>query len=131
MVSDNLIIKTKKEKQILDITDKAWDFVSNLNINNGQIFFFISHTTAALTTANLDPGTDLDFLDFLEKIIPHIDFRHPHDPKHAPDHILSSIIGASLIVPVKDGELVLGTWQRIVLVEFNGPRDRTVTISSL
>ncbi|MGH7245649.1 MAG: YjbQ family protein, partial [Candidatus Levyibacteriota bacterium] len=87
--------------------------------------------TVALTTADLDPGTDLDMLDAFEEMIPKLNYRHPHDPSHVPDHILASVIGPSVSIPVENGELVLGTWQRIVLVELDGPRERNVKISFL
>lgn len=89
---------------------------------------FLTHTTAALTTADLDPGTDLDMLDAFEAIVPKLKYRHPHDPSHVSDHILSSVIGTSLTIPVKEGKLVLGTWQRVVLVEFDGPKQRELII---
>jgi thiamine phosphate synthase YjbQ (UPF0047 family) len=57
-------------------------------------------------------------------------YRHPHDPAHAPDHILATLIGPSITVPYANRALLLGTWQRIVLVELDGPRQRTVHISS-
>lgn len=130
MVSEELVIETKKEKQIIDITNEVKSFVHKNKIENGHCFLFITHTTAALTTADLDPGTDLDFLDFLEKLTPKMNFRHPHNPVHTPDHIWSSIIGSSITLTVKDGLLILGTWQRIVLIELDGPRSRSMIISS-
>lgn len=96
---------------------------------SGVCHLFLTHTTAALTTADLDPGTDLDLLDAFEKIVPKLPFRHPHDPSHVSDHILSSIIGTSLSIPFEKGKLKLGTWQRVVLVEFSGPREREVVIN--
>jgi secondary thiamine-phosphate synthase enzyme len=90
---------------------------------------FVLHTTAALTIADLDPGTDLDLLDAFDALIPKLEYRHPHDPSHVSDHILSSLIGPSLSVPVEDGDLLLGEWQRIILVEFDGPRDRQIVLS--
>lgn len=129
MKSLDLLIKTDKTKEVVDITDEVKSLLNKNKIENGICHLFITHTTAAISTADLDPGTDLDFLDFLEKIKPSINYRHPHNPAHAPDHILSSIIGASLTIPVQDGRLVLGTWQRIVLVELDGPRSRTIIVS--
>ncbi len=122
-------IKTHNKKQIIDITEEVQNYVNSLNIEKGLVNVFILHTTSAITTADLDPGTDLDMLDAFEAIIPKLKYRHPHNPRHAPDHILSSIIGSSVIVPIEDGELLLGTWQRIVLVELDGPRDRNVILS--
>jgi len=117
-------IKTTKKKQIVDITDKVQGMMQE-----GIVHLFVLHTTCALTTADLDPGTDLDMLDAFEAIIPKLNYRHPHDPSHVQDHIMSSIIGPSVSVPIKDGKLVLGTWQRIVLVELNGPRERTIVFN--
>ncbi len=123
-----LIIKTTKKREVIDITDKVNGLLDGKK--DGLVNLFVTHTTAALTTADLDEGgTDLDYLDALEKIIPKIQFRHPHDPSHMPDHILSSIIGTSLTLPVSGGELMLGTWQRVVLMEFDGPRQRRIVVS--
>ncbi len=124
-----LVVETKKNKQVVDVTDDIKSFIHANKVIDAVVTIFITHTTAALTTADLDPGTDLDFLDFLEKVTPKMNFRHPHNPAHTPDHIWSSIIGTSLSVPVKDGELVLGTWQRIILVELDGPRSRSLLIA--
>lgn len=123
----NLPITTHKKKEIVDITDE----VERLLENNKEVsvcFLFVKHTTAALTTADLDPGTDLDMLDAFEAMIPKLAYRHPHNPSHVPDHILSSIIGTSVAIPVSNGKLDLGTWQRVVLVELDGPREREIIL---
>jgi secondary thiamine-phosphate synthase enzyme len=123
-----ITFSSAKKKQIIDITD---DIESLLDKKESVsfCFLFIKHTTAALTTADLDPGTDLDMLDAFEAMIPKLSYRHPHNPAHVPDHIMSSLIGASVGIPVSNGNLVLGTWQRVVLVELNGPREREVTVT--
>lgn len=127
----NLVIKTTKSKEIVDITDLINKELTKLKAENGVCNLFLLHTTAALTTGDLDPGTDLDFLDALEAMIPKLNYRHPHNPAHVPDHIASSIVGPSLVLPFKNGELILGTWQRVLLVELNGPRDREVVMEIL
>jgi secondary thiamine-phosphate synthase enzyme len=119
-------ISTSAKRQVVDITDQIQQQLSG---KNGLANIFVKHTTAAITTADLDPGTDQDFLDFLDSLIPDIKWRHPHDPAHAPDHLLSSIIGPAVSVPFKDGQLQLGTWQRIILMEFDGPRKRDVEVT--
>lgn len=123
----DLIVKTTKKKQVVDITERVNEILHDKR--EGLVHLFLTHTTAALTTADLDPGTDLDMLDAFEALIPKLDYRHPHDPSHVPDHILSSLIGTSLTLPVKNEELVLGTWQRVVLIEFDGPRERRIIVS--
>src|SRR6202040_4125256 len=114
-----LAIKTRKKREVLDITDNVEALLKNSQ-GTGICNLFILHTTAALTTADLDPGTDLDMLDAFEAMIPKLHYRYPHNPAHVPDHILSALIGTSLALPVNRGDLVLGTWQRVVLMEFDG-----------
>lgn len=124
-----LSIKTGSKRQIVDITG---DVQSALRTEkSGVCHLTVLHTTAALTTADLDPGTDLDMLDAFEALIPKLRYRHPHDPEHVPDHILSALVGTSVTQPVEKGRLMLGTWQRIVLVELDGPRIRNVVLSFL
>lgn len=124
-----LSLATKDKRQILDITDKVNEEIGKQAFKEGLCNLFVTHTTAALTTADLDPGTDQDYLDAFEQIIPKLNFNHPHDPSHMPDHILSTLIGTSLTVPVESGQLVLGEWQRVVLIELSGPRERTVVLN--
>jgi secondary thiamine-phosphate synthase enzyme len=119
-------IASAAKRQVVDITDEV---TKHLSGKSGLVNVFVMHTTAAVTTADLDPGTDEDFLDFLEGIVPKQQWRHPHYPEHAPDHLLSSLIGPNVIVPIKDGQLQLGAWQRIVLVELDGPRERDIEVT--
>ena len=122
-------VATKRKRQVIDITEVCREKLSELKNRSGVCHLFVLHTTAALTIADLDPGTDLDFLQAIRNMLPHMEYRHPHDPSHAPDHILSSIIGPGVTVPVIKGELQLGVWQRVILVELDGPRNREVVIS--
>ena len=123
------VISTKHKDEIVDLTDTIETSLREVTPERGVCIIFAAHTTCALTTADLDPGTDLDLLDALRRLLPHLSYRHPHDPSHAPDHILSSILGPSLAIPYQNRYLLLGTWQRVVLVELDGPRQRTVHVS--
>ncbi len=121
-------VATHRKREILDITEQV---ETHLAEADGICCLNVLHTTAALTTADLDPGTDLDMLDAFEAMTPKLHYRHPHNPEHAPDHILSSLIGTALTLPVQSGSLVLGTWQRVILVELDGPRKRELTLTFL
>jgi len=123
-----LNIATGLSGQVMDITEEVQGVVDS---GAKAVVVFVAHTTCGVTTADLDPGTDEDLLDAVWGMIPKLNFRHPHDPAHAPAHLASSIIGPSVTVPVENGKLVLGTWQRIVLVELDGPRERRVLVTSL
>ena len=122
---ERLTIKTRKKREVVDITDRVEELVSESGLCN----LLVLHTTAAVTTADLDPGTDLDILDAFEAMIPKLRYRHPHDPEHVPDHILSALIGTSVALPFEEGKLVLGTWQRVVLIELDGPREREIVVT--
>lgn len=118
-------VATEQKRQVIDISNQV---AEQLPEGSGIVTVFVRHTTAAITTADLDPGTDLDLLDGLAGILPDIEWRHPHNPKHTPDHLLASIVGPSVSVPYDGGKLLLGDWQRIILIEFDGPRDRKVVV---
>lgn len=124
-----LLIKTIKKEQVIDLTNQLEVELLQQPTQDGLCTIFTAHTTCCITTADLDPGTDLDTIDFLRAIQPHIQYRHPHNPAHAPDHILSSIIGPSVCIPFEKKHLILGDWQRIVLIELDGPRERNVIVS--
>lgn len=136
-----IAIQTKKKREIIDITDLAEAELVKLGEKDGVCHLFITHTTAALTTADLDPGTDLDMLDAFETMIPPhqsearyraslgIHYRHPHNPSHVGDHIMASLIGASVSIPFENSKFILGMWQRVVLVELDGPRERELILS--
>lgn len=123
-------IATRRKDQVVDITDTVEKYLQEEKNANGICSLFIAHTTCAISTADLDPGTDLDLLDALRRLLPQLNYRHPHDPSHTPDHILASIIGPSLVIPYARHQLLLGTWQRIILVELDGPRQRTMHLST-
>ena len=124
-----LVVKTHRKREIIDITDRVEALLSEHDTRqSGMCHLLVLHTTAALTTADLDPGTDEDMLDAFDQIIPRLNYRHPHDPEHVPDHILSTLIGTSVGLIVDKGSLVLGTWQRVILVELDGPRQREIAV---
>ena len=123
-------VTTRKKDQVIDITDTVEQYLREEKNADGLCSLFVAHTTCALTTADLDPGTDLDLLDALRHLLPKLPYRHPHDPSHTPDHILASLLGPSLVIPYAQRHLLLGTWQRVILVELDGPRQRVMHLST-
>lgn len=121
-----LTIATRKKDEVVDITATVEQQLQEMQPESGLCVLFVAHTTCCITTADLDPGTDQDLIDALRRLLPKMSYRHPHDPGHAPDHILASLLGPSLVVPYVHHQLVLGTWQRVILVELDGPRRRTL-----
>ena len=122
-----LIINTTKKRQVIDITKILNDLLMKNSYYDGLCFLFCLHTTCAVTTADLDPGgTDEDYMNAYESMMPKIAFKHPHDPGHFPEHLFASTIGSSLFVPVQSASLVLGMSQKIALIEFSGPGERRI-----
>jgi secondary thiamine-phosphate synthase enzyme len=126
-----LRISTGSLKEVVDLTDHIESLIRSAKMQDGLCSLFITHTTAALTTGEIGEGTEKDLLQVVEQMIPPIRFRHAHDPSHAWSHMASSILGPSLTIPVSAGKLVLGTWQSVMLVELDGPRERTIHVTLL
>ena len=126
-----ITITTKAKKEVMDITKILNDLVMKNNYPEGIALIFLHHTTAAITIADMDPETDKDYLDAFGEIIPKLNYRHPHDPQHVDSHILSATIGTSLVLPVQSANILLGQYQRIVLCEFDGPKERRISVSFL
>ena len=118
-------------KEVVDLTDRIESLIRHAKVQEGLCSLFITHTTAALTTGEIGEGTEKDLLQVVEQMIPRIRFRHAHDPSHAWSHMASSILGPSLSIPISAGKLVLGTWQSVMLVELDGPRERTIHVTLL
>lgn len=119
-------IKTKKTREVIDITDKVVEQVDK--VKEGICLVFGLHTTSSIMLGEFENGLDVDFISMFNQLTPKGPFKHAHAPDHSPSHLFSSMVGEQVSMPVKDGALVLGTWQRIMLVEFDGPRSRNVVV---
>lgn len=123
------VIKTKKREEIVDITEEIETAVTKSKIKEGICLIYLPHATAALTiNENADPNVCLDFLDALNKLIPQGIWRHDRIDSNGAAHIKAAIIGPDVIIPIKDNRLQLGTWQGIMLCEFDGPRERKIVV---
>jgi len=122
-------IKTEKREQIMDITSEIKEIVSKSDIKEGICLVYVPHATAALTiNENADARVCEDVLDYLRSQIPKGKWKHDACDGNGDAHIKAAIIGPSISIPIKNFKLVLGTWQGIMLCEFDGPRSRTVHI---
>ena len=124
--------KTSGFCDIIDITAKVQDLVRKEKIQRGQLTLFVSGSTAALTTIENESGLVQDLKEFVEKLIPS-DRRYHHDARWGDDngfsHLRASLFGPSLAVPIENGQPLLGTWQQVVLLDFdNRPRTREITV---
>ncbi len=122
-------IRTKKKQELVDITGRVADVVKQFGTIDGMCLVYVPHATAAVViNENADPNVCEDILDALAGLIPAGKWRHDRIDENAAAHIKATILGPSETVPVRSGRLRLGTWQSIMLVELDGPRERTVIV---
>lgn len=125
---EEIVIKTTKRKEMIDITDQIISVIQRNNIKTGLCVVFVPHTTCGITiNENADPSVKYDLLSFLCGLAPE-DSGYRHSEGNSDAHIQSSIVGHSVSVIVQNGTLMLGTWQGIFLCEFDGPRTRNVWV---
>lgn len=119
-----LTIKTTQQTELIDITTKVRTALQSNEIQDGFCFLYVPHTTAAVTiNESADPSVPSDILMVLNQIVPwKASYRHLEG--NSPAHVKSTIVGASEMIAIENGQLMLGTWQGIFFCEFDGPRTR-------
>jgi secondary thiamine-phosphate synthase enzyme len=127
-----IILRTQGDGDIIDITAKVQKHVTDSGIKNSVAVVFVTHSTVGITTIEFEPGLVADLQKAWERIVPK-NIPYDHDARWGDGngyaHVRASLLGASLTVPFTDGKLVLGTWQQIIIVDFdNRPRQRTIIV---
>lgn len=135
VITKAIKINSNGENDMVDTTDQTLKAVQETNIKDGIVTVFVSGSTGAITTIEYEPGLRSDFPKMLNRIVPrNIDYEHDktwHDG-NGHSHVRASLIGPSLTIPFKDGNLILGTWQQIVFFELDTrSRERTITIQMI
>ncbi len=125
-------LKTKGNTEIIDITEQVQSIIDSYNYYQGNALIFVGGSTAAISTIEYEPGLLKDYPNFFERIIPS-NQRYEHDNTwhdgNGHSHIRAALQGASFTVPFLNGKLLLGTWQQIILIDFdNKPRNRKIII---
>ena len=127
------MVETKGHGDCLDLTPEIQPFIEKSNTADAVLNVFVNGSTAAITTIEYEPGVIQDFNEMMEKIAPeNADYRHHRQwgDKNGAAHIRSALIGVSKQFPVKAGKLQTGTWQQIVLFDFDEkPRQRTIILT--
>ena len=123
-------IETRRARELVDVTRQVQAAIDDLD--DGAVVVYSPHTTCGVTiNEGADPDVARDISRFLERLVPrdYPDFRHGEGNSDA--HVLTSLVGSSVVVPVEGGQLRLGRWQTLYLAEFDGPRRRTLWIMPL
>lgn len=123
-----LEIKTRSRSEMIDITGEIRKIAKNSGIKEGICYLFVPHTTAGITiNEDADPDVASDIIHTLEKMIPY-EGNYRHSEGNTAAHVKASLIGSSIYILIKDGEILLGKWQGIFFCEFDGPRTRKVIL---
>lgn len=122
-------VQSTTRKELLDITARVQEVVTQSGMVNGLCHLFVPHTTAGITiNENADPDVKTDMIRTLSRLVP-VDPDYRHMEGNSDAHVKASLVGASETIAVQDGRLVLGRWQAIYFWEFDGPRRREVQVT--
>lgn len=125
-----ITLETEQRLTTVDLTDRVRDAVAS-DIDRGLCTVFVAHTTAAVLLQEDEERLRTDLEEFFADVVP--DEGHAHDrlDGNADSHLRASIVGPSVTIPVENGSLAMGTWQSVLLAEFDGPRTRTVSVTTV
>ncbi|MFA5090110.1 MAG: secondary thiamine-phosphate synthase enzyme YjbQ [Candidatus Omnitrophota bacterium] len=132
IINESIILETRGEPDLIDITNRLRELLSFSGLKNGNMTVFVVGSTAAITTFEYEPGLIQDMRDLYDKLIPKQQ-RYSHDETWGDangfSHLRAALQGPSLIIPFEEAGLVLGTWQQVVLAEFdNRRRQRRIVV---
>lgn len=132
IVNKKVALSTKGNPDLINITDKIRDTLKSSGLKKGNVTVFVVGSTAAITTFEYEPGLIKDIEELYEKIIPK-NKHYAHDETWGDangfSHLRAALQGQSLVIPFENGKLMLGTWQQVVLAEFdNRPREREIVL---
>lgn len=125
-------IRTSKRVEIIDITSEVQKEVESSGVKDGIAVVYTQHTTTAIIINENETGLKEDIVFVLDKLIPRgAGYMHDEIDNNADSHIRAIFLGNSVVVPIVNGKLALGTWQRIMFVELDGPRTRRVIVKAI
>jgi secondary thiamine-phosphate synthase enzyme len=126
-------VETERAKQCIDVTTEVQAIVKRSGVAEGMCLVTVLHSTAAVVVNESDdPNIGVDIVTALDRAVPdHAGWRHDRIDDNAQAHIKAAVLGPSECVPIREGDLLLGTWQRLLLFEFDGPRSRSVSVQIL
>ena len=125
-----LTYRSRQQYETIDLTADVARLVAEAEVDEGLCSVFVPHATAAIViNENDDPNLCSDLLDALAKLVPEGVWRHDRIDQNGAAHIKAAILGPSETIPVREGRLLLGTWQAIMLVDLDGPRQRRVIVT--
>jgi secondary thiamine-phosphate synthase enzyme len=127
-----LKVRSRGREEMVEFTDEVRSKLRESGALEGVCVLYVQHTTAGLTiNENADPDVQRDMLHALRTLLPQHGLGFRHSEENSDAHIKASLVGSSVTVPFRDGELLLGRWQGIFLCEFDGGRERRIVMTLL
>ncbi|MFQ5713981.1 MAG: secondary thiamine-phosphate synthase enzyme YjbQ [Candidatus Scalinduaceae bacterium] len=135
VITDSVNISTQGNTDIIDVTQRVENLLHKTGLKEGNLSVFVSGSTAGVTSVEYEPGLLKDLPEAFEKFAP-TGVTYHHDATWGDgngfSHVRAALLGSSFMAPFKDGKLLLGTWQQIVVIDFdNRPRNRNVTVQMM
>ena len=135
IINDTVRVDTRGNSDLIDITERLTMLLSRHKLRTGHMLIFVVGSTAGLTTIEFEPGLKQDFAAMMERIGPraaHYHHEETWNDGNGHSHVRASLLGPSLTIPFGEGRLLLGTWQQVVLVDFDTrPRNRAIAVQLL
>lgn len=132
VITEQFSIATRGGSEVVDITGQVTSLLSRHRLREGNVTVFVTGSTASVTTTEFEPGLRKDIPEALNRIAPE-GIRYHHDETwhdgNGHSHVRAAVLGPSLTIPFSNGAMLLGTWQQIVLIDFdNRPRQRSIIV---
>lgn len=128
---ETIEIQSNERIEFIDITDRINRIIEKLGITDGVALIFTKHTTTALMINENETGLLEDIKNSLKRLVPNLNYKHDRIDNNADAHLRAILLQTSLVVPVRNSRLDLGTWQKVFLIELDGPRVRNVLVGNI
>jgi len=126
---EKIRVSSQKKYELIDITEQVQNVASK--VGDGTIVVFAPHATGSIVICEDEPGLKNDLIEFVKNLFEKKGYKHDTIDDNAHAHLISSFLGCDKTIPVEKGRLALGTWQSILFLESDGPRERTVYVKTL
>ena len=131
MPAETFTVTTDRRRSIIDITDMVAEALQGMDIAAGLVSVSVPHCTCCVYVNENEAGLLEDTLLLLDSMAGRGNWRHDRIDNNADAHLCASVVGNSVTLPVRGGRMELGTWQRVMLVELDGPRTRRITVTAI
>lgn len=129
VLHERIALETRRPREVVDVTGRVEEWLREIRARSGLLLVYSPHTTMSIVVNESEPGLKEDIISLMSEITkPGAPWRHNLVDENAHAHLSNIVLGGERVIPVINGRLALGTWQRIMVVEMDGPRSRQITL---